>query len=260
MFGVDMECEQREILSETIPGLKKRFKKLVAVNIINAEGLPDGTFQFIFDHEGLFTLGGIIVMLPEERILSNRQNASAKLAEGMVDAMGEAGNLLVASWNKIFSRETMGLAGDEEVFFIPYEMTVGSYPAFKCGVIFPKKIFAGGSDFAPEEANIIEENTQEITEENPQNTQTDPKKPKAKNLNQTSQLLKRHPLRQLALKKLQRKLKPGKPKRIKAIQNRLPRLRKVKPKKHRSGSARHRINRKKPLRMKKLIMVLLKVK
>ena len=205
MFGVDMECEQREILSETIPGLKKRFKKLVAVNIINAEGLPDGTFQFIFDHEGLFTLGGIIVILPEERILSNRQKASAKLAEGMVDAMGEAGNLLVASWNKIFSRdgsqaapkgninfshrlpafvgkpwdkteETMGLAGDEEVFFIPYEMTVGSYPAFKCGVIFPKKIFADGSDFAPEETNIIEENTQEITEEKPQNTQTDPEK------------------------------------------------------------------------------------
>jgi len=215
MFGVDMECEQREILSETISGLKKLFKKLVAVNIINAEGLLDGSFQFIFDQEGLFTLGGIIVMLPEERILSNRQKPSAKLAEGMVDAMGEAGNLLVASWNKIFSRdgsrtapkgnnkfshrlpafvgkpwdkteETMGLAGDEEVFFIPYEMTVGSYPSFNCGVIFPKKIFDGSSDFAPEEANMTKETTQEITEENPQNMQTEPQKtnsqksPKAK--------------------------------------------------------------------------------
>ena len=223
MFGVDMECEQREILSETIPGLKKRFKKLVAVNIINSEGILDGTFQFIFDREGLFTLGGIIAMLPEERILSNRQNASAKLAESMVDAMGEAGNLLVGSWDRVFSRggsrtaptghnhfshrlpafvgkpwgkseETVGLAGDEEVLFIPYEMTVGSYPAFNCGVIFPKKIFAGssvrqfhidvecpdGSDFAPEEANMTKETTQEKNEENPQNIQTETEKNNSK--------------------------------------------------------------------------------
>ena len=209
MFGVDMECEQREILSETISGLKKLFKKLVAVNIINAEGLLDGTFQFIFDHEGLFTLGGIIVMLPEERILSNRQKPSAKLAEGMVDAMGEAGNLLVASWNKIFSsggsrtatkgnnkfsnrlpafvgkpwdktEETMGLAGDEEVFFIPYEMTVGSYPAFNCGVIFPKKLFDGNSELAPEETNMTKEITQEINEENPQNQSGNSEKGKSK--------------------------------------------------------------------------------
>lgn len=201
-FGVDTECEQREILTETIPGLKKRFKKRVAVNIIESEGLLDGTFQFIFDQEGLFTLGGIIVMLPEKRIMSNRRNASARLAENMVDAMGEAGNLLVGSWDKVFSErleghnhfshrlpafvgkpwvkseETIGLAADEEVFFIPYEMTVGSYPAFNCGVIFPKRIFAGSSDFAPEEANMTEENTQEKNEESPQNTQTATKKTK----------------------------------------------------------------------------------
>ncbi len=203
-FGVDTECEQREILSETIPGLHKRFKKLVAVNIVDSEGLLNGTFQFIFDQEGLFTLGGIIIMLPEEKIMSNRQNASAGLAESMVDAIGETGNLLVDSWDRVFSErleghnhfshrlpafvgkpwrkseETMGLAGDEEVFFLPYEMTVGSYPAFNCGVIFPKKIFAGGSDFAPEEANMTKENTQEKNKENPQNTQTATEKTSSK--------------------------------------------------------------------------------
>ena len=203
-FGVDTECEQREILTETIPGLQKRFKKLVAVNIIDSEGLLDGTFQFIFDQEGLFTLGGIIVMLPEKRIMSNRQNASARLAESMVDAIGEAGNLLVGSWDRIFregleghnhfalrlpafvgkpwnkSEETIGLAGDEEVFFIPYEMTVGSYPAFNCGVIFPKIIFGDGSDFVPKEANMTKEATQEKNRENPQNMQTATKKTNSK--------------------------------------------------------------------------------
>jgi chemotaxis protein CheY-P-specific phosphatase CheC len=66
MFGVDTECKQHEIVVETVTDLQKRFKKLVAVNIIDSEGFLGGTFQFVFDQEGLFTLGGIIVMLPEE--------------------------------------------------------------------------------------------------------------------------------------------------------------------------------------------------
>ncbi len=204
MFGVAMECEQREILSETIPGLQKRFKKPVAVNTIESEGLLDGTFQFIFDQKGLFTLGGIMIKLPAERIMSNRQNTSTELAESMVDAMGEAGNLLASSWDRVFSEgleghnhfvhrlpafvgkpwgkseETMGLAGDEEVLFIPYEMSVGSYPAFNCGVIFPKKIFAGSHDFAPEKANMTKETTQEKNEESPPNTQTTTEKTNSK--------------------------------------------------------------------------------
>jgi CBS domain-containing protein len=195
-FGVDMECQQQAVAVETVEGLKKRFNKLLAVNIVDSEGLLGGTFQFIFDQEGLFTLGGIIVMLPEERIMSNRQNASPGLAESMVDAMGETGNLLVGSLDRIFSEgleghnhfshrlpafvgkpwdkseETIGLAGDEEVFFIPYEITVGSYPAFNCGVIFPKTIFGESSDLEPEETAMVEQDTQEETEENTPEMQT----------------------------------------------------------------------------------------
>lgn len=199
-FGVDMECEQHEIVVETVAGLRKRFKKLVAVNIIDSKGILDGTFLFIFDQEGLFTLGGIIVMLPEKRITSNRRKASADLSEIMIDAMGEAGNLLAASWERVFSEslegherfsnrlpayigklwgkseETIGLAGDEEVFFILYGMTVGPYPSFNCGVIFPKKIFGESSDFVPEQTTMIEETMQEQAEENTQDVQTATKK------------------------------------------------------------------------------------
>jgi CBS domain-containing protein len=211
-FGVDMECEQQEITTETVASLKKRFNKLVAVNIVDSEGLLGGTFRFIFDQEGLFTLGGIIVMLPEEQIISNRQNASTELAESMVDAIGEAGNLLVGSWDRVFSEgleghnhfshrlpafvgkpwdkseETIGLAGDEEVYFIPYEMTVGSYPAFNCGVIFPKTIFGESSDFAPEQTIMVKQGTQEETEENNQDMQpaTDEKEGAAKQESEVS--------------------------------------------------------------------------
>ncbi|OHB63738.1 MAG: hypothetical protein A2168_05175 [Planctomycetes bacterium RBG_13_50_24] len=200
MFGVDMECEQQAVAAETVAGLQKRFNKLVAVNIVDSEDLLGGTFRFIFDQEGLFTLGGIIVMLPEERIMSNRQNVSTELAESMVDAVGEVGNLLVGSWNRVFSEgdsrtaptghnhfshrlpafvgrpwdkseETIGLAGDEEVYFIPYEMTVDSCPAFNCGVIFPKTIFGESSDFVPEQTTIVGQATQEETQENNQDMQ-----------------------------------------------------------------------------------------
>jgi CBS domain-containing protein len=194
-FGVDIKCEQHEIVAETVAGLQKRFNKLVAVNIIDSKGVLDGTFQFIFDQEGLFTLGGIIIMLPEKKITSNRQNASADLAEVMIDALGEAGNLLVACWDRVFSEslkghkhfshrlpayvgkpwdkpeETIGLSGDEEISFIPYGLTVNSYPAFKCGVILPKKIFAESSDFTSEKITAIEQNTQEEAEGNPQDKQ-----------------------------------------------------------------------------------------
>ncbi len=164
MFGVDMKCSQQEPCTETVKGLGKRFKKLAAVNSIKSEGTLDGNFQMAFDKDGLFTLAGVIVMLPEQRVLDNRKRSSAKEAEGMSDAIGEAGNMLVGSWDRVFREglenhghfaqtntfignpwdnpeEKIGLAGDEEFLFVPYEITIGPYPSFNCGVIFPKTIF-----------------------------------------------------------------------------------------------------------------------
>ncbi|HEW78380.1 MAG TPA: CBS domain-containing protein [Phycisphaerales bacterium] len=191
MFGVDMECSRQKVCAETIEGLKKRFRKLVAVNSVKAEGALGGTFQLVFDQEGLFTLAGVIVMLPEKRILENRKRGSAKEGEDMSDALAEAGNMLVGSWDRVFRErldghghfaqtstfignpwdkpeEKIGLAGDEEFVFVPYEMTIASYPAFNCGVIFPKTIFDGTFESESEQADPAEEEAQEKTEEKAQ--------------------------------------------------------------------------------------------
>ncbi len=192
-FGVDMKCEQQEVSTDTIANLKKRFKKQVAVNVVDSKGLLNGTFQLIFDQDGLFTLGGIIVNLSEKEILANRKDASAKRAESMVDAVGEAGNLLAASFDNVFREgldghdhfsqrlpafvgkpwgkpeEKIGLAKNDELVFVLYEMTVGSFPAFKCGVVFPKTIFAAPSDSAPEQTPAAEEEAKDKEEqENPE--------------------------------------------------------------------------------------------
>lgn len=174
MFGVEMECAQQEPCTETVEGLKKRFEKFVAVNHIKAEGALDGDFQLIFDQEGLFTLAGIITMEPEQKIRQNRKSGSKKDAQEMADAIGEAGNLLVGSWDRIFREEMeehshfaqsssfvglpwdnpkkkLGLNTDEQCLYVPFEMTIEPYSAFHCGVIFPHAVF-GKSEADIEEA------------------------------------------------------------------------------------------------------------
>ena len=189
MFGVGMQCEQKEVRTETVAGLKKYFKKLVAVNVVQSEGSLSGTFQLIFDQEGLFTLGGVIVMLPEQRILANRRDPSPELAVSMVDAVGEAGNFLVGSWDRVFREglkghghflqrlpafvgkpwdepeKKIGLANDGQFVYVQYEMVIGSYQPFTCGVIFPKTIFEGSSGSEPASEDAAPE------QENPQDTQ-----------------------------------------------------------------------------------------
>ncbi len=193
MFSVDMSCNQLEPATETVRDLKRRFDKLVAVISVKSEGLLEGIFHFIFDTKGLFTLPGVIIMLPEKRILDNCKYGSAKDAENMSDTMAEAGNLLTGSWDRFFREEfeghgrfvqfdtfignprdipidRMDLASDEEVLFVLHEMTIGSYPPFNCGVIFPKKIFAGISE--SDIQTTAEREDQEKTEETTQDQQT----------------------------------------------------------------------------------------
>lgn len=195
-FGVDTKCEQQEVSAMTVADLKKLFKKQVAITVIDSKGSMDGTFQLIFDQDGLFTLGGVVTNLSEEEILANRKKASAKQAESMVDAIGEAGNLLATSFDEVFREgldghgqfsprlpaftgkpwgkpeENIGLAKNDELVFIQYEITAGSLPAFKCGVIFPKTIFTAAPEAAPEEETAAEPENQETNEkaeqENPE--------------------------------------------------------------------------------------------
>ena len=188
MFGVEMECEQQEPCSETAKTLKKRFKKITAVNRIKSEGVLDGTFQIAFDKEGLFTLAGTIVMLPEQRILQNRKTGSVQDAEDLNDAIGEAGNMLVGSWDRVFREEleghghfvqtdtfigdpwsdpegNIGLPSDQEFLFIPYEITIDSYPAFNCGVIFQDELFGSTSATDTDQDASTDEKTEEETQE-----------------------------------------------------------------------------------------------
>ena len=188
MFDVEMECTGQESVTETATGLKKRFKKLTAINTIKAKGALNNNFHVIFDQGGLFTLSGVVVMLPENRIKEEIKRGSEKEAEHMSDAFSELGNMMVGTLDRIFREEladhehfvqtntfigkpwdnpeeVLGIDSDEEFTYIPYEMTVGSYPSFKCGVIFPNAVFEPEVEDEPEAEEVEEAAVDEAVEE-----------------------------------------------------------------------------------------------
>lgn len=185
MFGIDLGCQHQEVCFETAAKLSKKYKKLAVVISVKASGILDGNFHIVFDKEGLFTLAGTIVMQPEQKIIDNRKRGNIEQARDLNDAFGEAGNLLVGSWDRIFrenmeshghfvqsgtfvgdpwenSQKTIGVASDEDFFFIPCQMTIGAYPAFNYGIIFPKTLFEKKMDpdsvsLTPKEEAPVEE-------------------------------------------------------------------------------------------------------
>jgi len=195
MFGIDMACRQEEIAQESIKSLKKRFKELNVVVGVKAKGALNGTFLLILDKEGLFTFGGMMAMLPENRILENLKQGTLKDAQDISDTIKKGCNLLIGSWDRVFRKEMaghghfvqgdtfignpwdepekkIGLAGDKEFVFVPYEMTIAKYPAFKCGVLFPKTVFGpaavsnAGQNTAPDKT-AVKEDTKTAVESKP---------------------------------------------------------------------------------------------
>ncbi|MHC4737483.1 MAG: CBS domain-containing protein, partial [Planctomycetota bacterium] len=160
------------------------FGGFIAVNTVKAEGALDGSFQLIFDQEGLSTLAGVLIMLPEQQILENRKNNSVEYTKELSDAIGEVGNLLVGAWDKVF-RENMeghgdfvqtnsfigdpwdepeakiGLSENTELVLVSYAMTLSSYPACNCGVIFPKALLGETSEADTQPASDEQETTTE---------------------------------------------------------------------------------------------------
>jgi CBS domain-containing protein len=165
MFDLEIRCERRQAAMGTVQSLREHFKKLTVVHSIHAEGTLHGTFHLIFGPGGLFILGGVIVMLPEARILEYLKRGVLQGAESLQDAAQEAGNLLVGSWNRVFRESCPGhkhflktgtfigkpwdspgqaqLQTNEEALTVLYDMTIEAYPSFECAAVFPTMVLNG---------------------------------------------------------------------------------------------------------------------
>jgi CBS domain-containing protein len=123
----------------------------------------------------------------------------------MVDAVGEAGNLLIGSWDRVFrdglkkhghflqrlpafigkpwdnSEETIGLSSEEDFIVVLYEMTIASYPPFTCGVIFPKEMLGSESSSASNKEQAAEEEPKAKTDKETIKTKSTVKKSNSEN-------------------------------------------------------------------------------
>ena len=102
MFGIELKCERRQASLETVQSLNTHFKKLAAVHVVQGRGALDGQFQLMFDQGGLFILSGVVVMLPQSRILEEVKRGTTESVEHLKDSAQEVGNLLVGSWDRVF--------------------------------------------------------------------------------------------------------------------------------------------------------------
>jgi CBS domain-containing protein len=179
MFDADMRCECRQAAVGPVASLRGNFKKLTAVHVIKADGILNGTFYLVFDQGGLFVLGGVIVMLPEQRILEVVRRGALQDAEGLQDAVREGGNLLVGSWDRVFRENCAAhkhflktgtfigklwegpgqpeLQAEKDALIVRYEVTVGPYPSFTCAAVFPTAVLEGIQDLTSEPPEEVPE-------------------------------------------------------------------------------------------------------
>jgi len=176
MFGLKVECKQRDVSSMAVESLKERFRTPAAASTVKSDGAMQGILGLVVGKQGLFTLAGAVTM-PEQmtsllekcvgpqKVMDNINKGTIKEAEQVRDAISEACNLMVGSWDRIFRervkghghflqteifigepwdnlRQTTGSGENEEFVCAIYEMKVGNYPAFDCAVVFPDAMLA----------------------------------------------------------------------------------------------------------------------
>lgn len=165
MFDLQIQHVSQAVSQETMDAIKNQFTALTAAYAVEGTGSIDGTFYFLLDQPGVFTLPGIIVMFPPKRIETNCKKGTLEDATPIMDAVRELGNLLVGAWDKVareeFSDNTHLLqtnthigplseipedffaasAGDE-LYVANYQITVNSFDPFTCSVIMPPSLFS----------------------------------------------------------------------------------------------------------------------
>ena len=122
------------------------------------------------------------------------KSGSPESAKNTSDILTEVGQALVGSWDRVFRKELNGhksfiqtnvfvgnpwsesdeikLLSRKKLVLIGYEMTIEPYPTFKCGVIFPKTIFADTSELSPEQTSSTEEKTEKADLDKTKQTST----------------------------------------------------------------------------------------
>lgn len=169
MFDVTADCTAVSSGKGKASDLQKDFKKQISINHVLSKGTMQGSFDLVFDQAGTLIMAGIFVMLPEKRILEYVRSGYSGESDFISDAIKEAGNLLVGSWDRVYRAEMkghkhflqqgtavgepwnspedyFGFSPDEDCFYRICQITIDPYPPFKCAAVFPMSIFDPASN------------------------------------------------------------------------------------------------------------------
>src|SRR4030042_5532712 len=86
IFGMDVQCRRRQEGTETLQALRSHFAGLAAAHLVQERGTLDGAFHLLLDRGGAFILSGLVVMLPESRIIEEAARGSLEDAKKLRDA------------------------------------------------------------------------------------------------------------------------------------------------------------------------------
>lgn len=111
MFEKNFRCTSLPTRRMSPIDLCTEFVGIIAVNHVEYVGVGTGSFMIIFDKSALFSLGGTTVMFPAPRIKEDCRKGTVEDAVGLSDAVGEIGNLMMGSFNKVFRDGVPNLEG-----------------------------------------------------------------------------------------------------------------------------------------------------
>lgn len=183
MFGmsIDYSVDSQEFEGQ-IGDLRKDFRKISVAFKVASEGALNGDIWVVLDNVGLFVLSGVFVMLPENVVQQKCKSGTLEDANAINDALGEVGNMLVGSWDRIYREQfpdhghflqtqtainkdwsellTLLDLPDEALGYQRYKVEIDPYSSLNMAVIYPSSLFA------QTEAEVFEETAApEVVEE-----------------------------------------------------------------------------------------------
>lgn len=163
MFDKDITWSQVAADNVSAEQLKKNYDGIIAVNSVDCFGPIEGRFHILFDKRALFTLAGVTVMMPPARVKENCVRGNEEDASYVADAIGEVGNILVGSFQRVFIEgvpEDAGFGNDGRITLklpvsvgrveidlddsaetfraVTYELGVPGFDPFQIQVVFPQ--------------------------------------------------------------------------------------------------------------------------
>jgi CBS domain-containing protein len=179
MFDCSMQTLESKTLRGPLSQLQKDYNRITSINTIEAKGVLDGQFAIWFDQAAIFILSGVVVMLPEKRILENVKSGGIKEAQSLNDAIKELGNLMAGSWDRVFrdglsnhkhlkqgtvfigqpwkdSKEALGMDLSTECMVVTAKIKVSSFEPVLCAAVYPVQLLEPKPEPLPQPEPVAE--------------------------------------------------------------------------------------------------------